>query len=517
MYIEPNTTIKLYSGIPLDNTYNHTLYFASISEQNSYFHGGLAKYTLANNSYQRVERGKMRIERKADDLYDCNYLAFQNTNYGNKWFYAFITGVEFVNNVTSEITFEIDSMQTYMFDVEIKDCFVEREHALTDEVGDNILPEPVDSSTVICSHSFGSEHFSHYTAIIATAFDVAPGSTDPIATGGVLTGLYSGVTYKLAPLDNQNDIDTLNDWLLNCDSWNKSDSIVSIFLMPTDFIPTANDKYHPVEIDKTFNKPNDIQGYVPRNKKLLTFPYNFLSVNCGNNDMTYRYEWFNTEDITFTMSCVFCCSPEIALLPLAYNIDSDTAYNSVEKLVMQDFPQVAWKSNSYEQWLSTHHLGNMFKLLGASGSMIAGMYSGNPALAVGGELALMGLQSEYCQAERMPPHAKGSTSGSYDVGSKTKNFWFREMQVPIENAKVIDAFFSRFGYACNKVKKPNTHSRPHWNYVKTKGCTAIGQAPTDEIRKICSIYDNGITFWKNPSEVGNYTDSNGDLIFNSPV
>ena len=48
MYIEPNTTIKLYSGVPLDNTYNHTLYFASESEQHSYF--SVSKYTLSGSS-----------------------------------------------------------------------------------------------------------------------------------------------------------------------------------------------------------------------------------------------------------------------------------------------------------------------------------------------------------------------------------------------------------------------------------------------------------------------------------
>lgn len=55
----------------------------------------------------------MRVEKKAEDLYDCNYLAFQNTSFGSKWFYAFITSVEYVNNITSEITFEIDVLQTY--------------------------------------------------------------------------------------------------------------------------------------------------------------------------------------------------------------------------------------------------------------------------------------------------------------------------------------------------------------------------------------------------------------------
>ena len=31
---------------------------------------------------------------------------------------------------------------------------------------------------------------------------------------------------------------------------------------------------------------------------------------------------------------------------------------------------------------------------------------------------------------------------------------------------------------------------------------------SDDMSKICSIYDNGITWWKNGSEVGNYSLNN---------
>ena len=48
-------------------------------------------------------------------LYNCNYLAFQNASFGGKWFYAFIDSVEYVNNVTSEVTYTIDVMQTWHF------------------------------------------------------------------------------------------------------------------------------------------------------------------------------------------------------------------------------------------------------------------------------------------------------------------------------------------------------------------------------------------------------------------
>ena len=38
--------------------------------------------------------------------------------------------------------------------------------------------------------------------------------------------------------------------------------------------------------------------------------------------------------------------------------------------------------------------------------------------------------------------------------------------------------------------------------------------PADELKTICSIYDNGITFWVNPNEVGNYNQLAAD---NTPL
>ena len=44
-----------------------------------------------------------------------------------------------------------------------------------------------------------------------------------------------------------------------------------------------------------------------------------------------------------------------------------------------------------------------------------------------------------------------------------------------------------------------------WTYTKTRGCVLVGDAPADDVRAICNIYDSGITFWKNGNEVGNYS------------
>lgn len=519
MYIEPNTNIRIYNSVPLDNTYNHTLYFSAINIQQEYFSAARAKYTLANNSYQRVMRGKIRVEKKADDLYDCNYLAFQNSNYGSKWFYAFITGVEYINNITSEITFEIDCMQTYMFDISIKQCYVEREHSLTDEVGDNIIDEPIEIGDLTCNAQSTTSHFDSYTAVIATTYDV---DTQDTADASYTGGLFTGVKYVYGLVDTPAQVTALSQWLKACVSANKAESIVSIFLMPTDFKPDpANPSAPRVQVARV-QKNSDIHGYVPKNKKLLTYPYNFLGVECGNASAVYRYEWFKGGDdyCDFEMVCGMSCNPEIALVPEAYNGVGATEFNYLEKLVMKDFPQVAWSADSYEMWLATNGLSNTLQfvsggvtsVLSAAALMGGTVASGGAALAgagiIGGIMTSAHARSEEIVAQNKSPQSKGVSSGTVDVATRTKAFYFKQMQVTLENAKIIDDFFSMYGYSCHRIKVPNISSRPHWNYVKTRGCVAVGSAPSDEIRKVCSIYDKGITFWKSAEEVGNYSLNN---------
>lgn len=496
MYIEPNTIIKLYNSVPLDNSYNHTLYFSGKSAQNNYFHAtNLPKYTLDNNSYQRVHKGSMRIGVKSDSLYDCNYLAFQNTSFGNKWFYAFITSVEYVNNETSEVTFEVDVIQTYMFDVEIKQCYVEREHSATDKVGDNVLQEPVNIGDITCNAISSTRFFDSYVAVIGTAYN-----PDGQA-GGTIGGLFSGIDYVAGSVDTPADVTELLNYLDSTVEANKSDSVVSLFIMPTAFYPTGSSPEVQVAV---VEKNTSLHGYTPRNKKLLTFPYNYLSVDCGNNEAIYRYEWFGTETCNFSMIGTVSCNPQIMLVPDNYN-GSNEHFNYVEKLVMSDFPQIAWSTDSFKMWLAQDATSTALQGIASLGAIAGGMATENPQAILGGVNSLTGVANNIINAYNRPPQAKGTNSGTIDVATRTKNFYFRQMQISKEYAKVIDNFFDVYGYAKQEVKKPAISNRPHWNFIKTRDCTATGSAPADDIKKVCEIYNNGITFWKHANEVGNYS------------
>ena len=133
---KPDTVVKLLKNVPLDSTYTDTGWCTSAGAQQAFFNGKVKK-TYTGLTYQRVNnsvaqpRGPLtcRVPDIADNLYDCNYMMFQNSFYGSKWFYAFVKQVNYINPNNTEIVYEIDYLQTFMMDIKIKPSYVVREHA----------------------------------------------------------------------------------------------------------------------------------------------------------------------------------------------------------------------------------------------------------------------------------------------------------------------------------------------------------------------------------------------------
>ena len=206
MYIEPDSTIKLLKNVPLDASYDHTIYFATVNEQIAYFNS-YAKYTFTNQSYQRLNRGWFKVKVKADNIYDCNYIMYQNSAYGNKWFYGFIKTVEYINDVVSQVEFEIDVLQTWNFDYQLGQCFIERQHAKSDGIGENIIPEPVGigeemygSAQDLLAYRFDQVNPRELCIVVAAPFD----KNGISSAGGKASNMYSGVDFNIFVDDNNN-------------------------------------------------------------------------------------------------------------------------------------------------------------------------------------------------------------------------------------------------------------------------------------------------------------------------
>lgn len=156
MQVQPNSTIYLLAGVPVDKGYNYSLHFEDRATQTATMQRFIMQNgTFTAQQYTRPEKNVLRVNICADEVLNCNYVMFKNDGikngthrYANKWFYAF-AHVEYVNEFACNVVYEIDKIQTWMFDYEFEECFVEREHAIADVAGDNLQPEPVDTGELV--------------------------------------------------------------------------------------------------------------------------------------------------------------------------------------------------------------------------------------------------------------------------------------------------------------------------------------------------------------------------------
>lgn len=139
-YIAPKGIILLCRNVPLDRTHTNTALFKNADQQFTCFHNYTNTDTRFDNQYYtRVTKNTIRVSALADNLIDCNYLMFNNGStldpnnyYKDKWYYAFIDKVEYINENVTEITYTIDVIQSFLFDIQIKSAFVQREHTIYD-------------------------------------------------------------------------------------------------------------------------------------------------------------------------------------------------------------------------------------------------------------------------------------------------------------------------------------------------------------------------------------------------
>lgn len=173
-YVMPNSTIEIFKNIPWDNTYEHTLYFSTVTEQNTFFesirNSLLYGYRVYNAySYQRKSRNSIKINVPPDEIIDYNYMRFKNTSHANKWFYAFILDVEYINENTALITYELDVFQTYFWEADWKHSYIERGHVADDYIGGNLEPEPVDFGDYVNLQVETPWDFNNYELIMFVA------------------------------------------------------------------------------------------------------------------------------------------------------------------------------------------------------------------------------------------------------------------------------------------------------------------------------------------------------------
>lgn len=347
MEILPTNRVRLIKNVPFSLNYQDVVLFDNATAQQNYFNS-LPYIEFDNITYTR-HNGQIKVNANRETLLDYNYMYFQNTNYGTKIFYAFITDVIYINPNTSLIKFVIDEWQTWCFDLTFRPTFIERKHCQRwNNDGTPVV------NTVPEGLNYGSEYLVKYhddynndlywicfvTSLVGTDFSgTTPQNNQDVpsilkmfylpiykTTSNVITNAeYNGV-----PLEPPSDVLTLfreDDSLVN--------KLVSCFIVseaPFEYtyqiinntidISTStnetqlikfldhNDNIHnvigygstkvPNRITRTFSKYGNLKNYVTESK-LLMYPYSYVQLVDGQgNNFIIKPEYLTTSSINIT-------------------------------------------------------------------------------------------------------------------------------------------------------------------------------------------------------------------------
>lgn len=503
--------------VPLESDYKNTLYFTSASAQQTYFQNNIV-FSFTDFSYQRKDHF-IRVPKQYDEVYKCNYVMYQNSAYSNKWFYAFITDIKYVDDGRTDIYIETDVIQTWLFDYNVKSSFVEREHVSDDTIGIHTVPEGLETGEyIINSHGTDS---SNGTLCVVVATTLSPGELVYFGPN-TYTGIPSGIAYYCYPLDKiRGEVNTLESYLNNLASAGKSEAVVGIFLAPQWVVTdTPGSTYiTPTNIPKSFGmgipKLTTLDSYVPHNNKLLTYPYVYINMSNGQgNNAIYHQELWEATNNLMIFNVQGCLTPGCSIRGIPYKYKGTD--NPVDEgLNLGKFPQINWTTDQYTNWLTQNGV-NIGVSLGASTiGVVGGLATSGATGGLSLGTALSGLQGiantlgEVYKHSLVPPQAEGNlNSGDVVTASGNNRFHYYRMSIKQEYAQIIDKYFDMFGYKVNMVKVPNKAHRSRWWYTKTIDVNIDGDIPNNDMQKIKNCYNNGITFWRNASEIQNYSLNN---------
>lgn len=443
----PNS--KIYIGrVPFDASYRHTMTFANAAAQQSYF-ASVCTTALNKTDYTYVRmNNSIRVPFNAESLYTYNYVMYQNANYGTKWFYAFIIGVNYVNENVTELVLQLDVMQTWYFDYTLVEGFVEREHPNSDNPGENVIAEPSmdlqHMSANFDPHTYPPNDAQHemYAVLLVTAYpnwnndshhnddytqDKLIGSTPQ--SGATYYGMYNGckaLAYNIShvtPGGTNVGLEKLIADLYLMNEAGAGEAIVDAYLVPRDYINEVFDletmvsKVEGVNYNETgvkafkdgcqvhvkshlLSKPTTCGTYTPRNKKLLTFPFTYLEVGDFNGRyQEYRWEYFKKFTLEIATNVHFdekfapVGDGEGYLTPLNYmeGFNQTEINENMFNRAKNVFPftmanKISWVFSAYQNWRAQNELNNQLAVLGS----VAAIGMSMPLPGLGASAAVLG-------------------------------------------------------------------------------------------------------------------------------
>lgn len=522
--ITPQAQVTLCSGVPWDNNYKHVRKYNNRVDLVNFLN---TKKVYESTDYSFINVGVMAVSVPYNQMnaLHCNYMFFKNLPWDNIEHFAFITSVKPKGANVCEINFDLDIWNESQFDMILKPCFVEREivKKSNDKIGAHTYPEEMQCGEYVVNGSLGQIPTENERVSKAYCCACAYDTTGADATVSNIQNNASGLSYNM--FASTEDFSTYVETLI---SQNKIDGLVDAWTMPDSFTDTNN------VIVKTFTqeKPySDINGYTPKNNKLFVYPFNFLLLtNNSGQTKELQYELFDGEcKINYTVN--FSPSPTLYAFPIKYKgIENDYG----DSITFSNYPKIPFAVDSYKAWLAQNSNNliistatgnnipqNPMEWVGRGLSDIGSTITGAVSSLLGGtdissvvanganqnSNSILSLISGVYNSKLQSDGIKGSISNSLPSSVGFDCIYAIPVSIKAEYARIIDDYFSMFGYKICRIKTPDIVNRKYWNYVKTVNCAVSGDIELSMMNRLRSIFDNGVTVW-HTDDIGNYNLNN---------
>lgn len=551
-------TSKIYlaKNIKLDKNYRAVLNYSESDMISLITNNANLVYYQANYQFIR-ESNVIQIKAPYSQVCGANYMAFQNPDYSNKYFFAFIDDIKYLSENSTEIRYTIDVWTTWYDYWNAKACYVVREHVSDDTIGLHTVPENLETGDIINSTSVDYGTNICHAVVVTTQDPFDSGSNYPY---NQMNGIPSGYIYFL--VGNFTSVNFIG-WLRTWAATNSTlDVIQGIYLVPdlmtgyknagdtgySDFwsyaLNTGGLSYAPYhkfsasEVASAINmgawnitKPyTSIDSYVPSNNKLFCYPYNYLMLdNNGGACYEYRYEDFSDENCVFNVYGDI--TPGCSIKAIPYNYKKITS-NLSEGISACKYPIGSWSGDVYTNWLTQNGLnigtslgGGALGILGGIGSIMAGAVPTGAGMIASSVMGIANTVNEVNKHSKIPDQVSGNSNAGdviYSMGKST--FTAYKRCIRSEYAKIIDEYFKRQGYKINRIKVPNLSGRQNFNYVQIANDDNVAYpndhnnicVPATALNDINNLFRSGVTIWNNHANLGDYSVSNNIVTPTTP-
>lgn len=523
----PETKLRLYSGVPWSDEYEHVRLYSSKAELLDHlesYRKNIPGVDLSHLAPIRVGNYDIRVPFTEMKALNLNYLAFQNAGISNEWVFCFIDSIEWLSEKTTRINFSLDVFQNNFYDTNIKPCFVEYHHIprREDGIGVNLVPVNLEAGETIVSQHKKLNLTPTDCCIFVTRGTVEQSWFD----GRVENGVYCWGSIGHYDVTTDDGLEKINGLLKEYNDQGAQDAVIGLFMSPKLCIGALGGKEIKPKITSMQISGNAFEGYKPKNKKLYSYPWLYcLADNNQGNTHIYRYEYSYNQDksIEFDSYGTIATLPQVLTAPKNYKTRENLPHGLMnEALINSSFPMCSFSSDTYRAWLAQNKssiaLSQVQTAVNSTiglGASIAGLAGGSLQGGINGSSKTtsafwdaLGMLANQTDRSRNAGVTHGKAlSENVMTGIKECGVDFYEMSCKRQFAEMADSFFEQFGYPINKITMPNLRSRSRWNYVKTSHCGFTGNIDLDQLKKLRNIFNNGVTLW-HTDDIGNYSLSN---------